>query len=455
MRSPFATLIAIVTLGVALGARAEPEQPPSNAETRVGLMTLWQQARARDPQWAIAGYNATIDAERLKQVRGQFLPNVVATGQSTETEAEVTYDPGAPFASGRRDYKTESYGATLTQPLFEPGLVPGYRAAKALRAGSDAERRAAEQDLMVRVADAYFGVLLAQDSLALAQAQKTAIARQLQQARRGFELGTLTITDTHEAQARYDLVAAQEIAARGELDVRREALASIVGEFPPPLKPLRGEIPLAQPQGDSSEWLQRAQAGNLTIEARSQAALAARHEVNRERAGHLPTVDLVASYSDTTSSGSALTSAGNRNESTAIGFQLHWPLFQGGTQQARVREALANRGRAEAQLEGTRRQISLATRQAYLGVADGLARVRALEQALASSEASLRSNERGLEVGVRTAVDVLNAQQQVYNAKRDLAQARYTYLVSDLRLKAAIGRLGEADLQAVEALLEP
>lgn len=450
----FAT--ALLLLGLTLAARAEPEgQALTAAEASVGLMTLWQQAHARDPQWAIAGYNADIDAERLKQARGQFLPNIVASGHSTETQAEVTYDPGAPFASGRRDYKTESYGATLTQPLFEAGLVPGYRGAKALRARSEAERRAAEQDLMVRVADAYFGVLLAQDSLALAQAQKTAIAQQLQQARRGFELGTLTITDTHEAQARYDLVAAQEIAARGELDVRREMLASIVGEFPPPLKPLRGEIPLAPPAGDSGEWLQRAQAGNLSVEAQSQAALAARHEVNRERAGHWPSIDLVANYTDTTSSGSTFTSAGNRSEATAIGLQLQWPLFQGGAQQARVREALANRGRAEAQLEGTRRQVSLATRQAYLGVADGLARVKALEQALASSEASLRSNERGLEVGVRTAADVLNAQQQVYNAKRDLAQARYAYLLSDLRLKAAIGRLGEADLQAVDALLGP
>lgn len=303
------------------------------------------------------------------------------------------------------------------------------------------------------MAQAYFDVLLAQDSVELAEAQKNAISEQLAQAKRNFEVGTATITDTYEAQARYDLTHSQEIAAQSNLEIKKRALQQIVNTVPGELRHLGKELKLDAPQPDDVEkWVEYAQQSSLQIVVAQAGAELAEKEVARNRGGHYPTVDLVANYAEN-STGSSAFGFGSDGHNKIIGVQMNLPLYQGGAIQSKLREAEANNDRAKEDLENTRRSVALQARQAYLGVVDGIAQVKALQQALKSSESLLEASKLGQEVGVRTNLDVLNAQQQLYSTRRDLFQAEYNYLVSQLQLKAAVGTLAEDDLARVNQAL--
>jgi outer membrane protein len=305
------------------------------------------------------------------------------------------------------------------------------------------------------VAQAYFDVLLAQDNVALSGAQKTSISEQLAQAKRNFEVGTSTIVDTLEAQARYDQAVAKEIADRNDLEVKKRALTILLGKLPEGLVPLRDPLTLAEPKpGNIEDWVAAAQNSSFTVAVARAGYEIARQEVDRQKAGHLPTVDLSATYSsayDPTNNVPGV--LGPTTKAGVIGLTLSVPIFQGGLTQSRVREALALRDRAEQDLESAQRTVAQAVRQQFLNVTSGIAQVRALEQALTSTQSQLDSTILGRDVGVRTSVDVLNAQQQVFQTRRDLQQARYNYLVNGLRLKAAAGLLAEADVAEVNRAL--
>jgi outer membrane protein len=318
---------------------------------------------------------------------------------------------------------------------------------------SEAQFKLAEQDVIVRAAQTYFDVLIAQDTVQLTAAQKTSIAQQLEQAKRNFEVGTATITDTYEAQARYDLIVSQELVAASNLEIKRRTLQQLINGDVKDLNVLGKAFKLETPDpADVQKWVADAQLGNYQI-AQAQAAYAlADQEVARNRGGHLPTVDLVASTGRSYSTG-GLPYGANDMRTTTVGVQLNMPLFQGGATQSKWREADANREKAKQDLENAKRNVELQTRQAYLGVVSGIAQVQALQQALKSSESLLQASKLGQEVGVRTSLDVLNAQQQMYSTRRDLYQAQYNYLVSQLRLKAAAGSLAEADLGKVNQAL--
>jgi outer membrane protein len=308
---------------------------------------------------------------------------------------------------------------------------------------------------MLRASQAYFDVLLAQHNVELAAAQKNAIGEQLAQAKRNFEVGTATITDTHEAQARYDLATAQEIAAQNDLEIRRRQLAQIIGQTAPALSRLAGEIKLELPQPNQIEpWVEEATRASLPVLISEAALTFARQEVERNRGGHHPTLDAFATYTDSATGSGIRGGPGDDSTNRIIGLQLAVPLYQGGATASRVREALANEDRARQELDNARRSAELAARQAFLGVTNGVAQVNALRAALVSSQSSLDSTRLGLQVGVRTQVDVLNAQQQLFSTRRDVAQAAYNYVLSLLRLKSAVGRLGEEDLAKVNAWLE-
>jgi outer membrane protein len=325
-----------------------------------------------------------------------------------------------------------------------------FEQAKSQVAQSDAVFAAAAQDLILRVAQAYFDVLLAQNTVELAAAQLVALGQQLEQAKRNFEVGTATITDTHDAQARFDLTVSGEIAAKNDLEIKKSALAQVIGRAAPPLLTVGPRFTLSEPEPKRLEaWVNEAQASNLQIVI-SQAALEfAVQEVERNRAGHLPTLDAFATYSDTGAGAGVANLTGIDTTNKIIGLQLSVPLYQGGIVNSRVREALANEEKARQDLENARRSAELATRQAFLGVTSGLAQVKALDAALVSSQSSLDSTKLGQEVGVRTQVDVLNAQQLVFSTRRDRAQAVYVYVMSLLRLKGAVGKLSEDDLARI------
>jgi outer membrane protein len=416
------------------------------------LLETFHTAQANDPVFAAARATRQAGQEKLPQGRALLLPSVSLSANSTFTDQDVQYKGGT-FPSGTSQYNTHGYSVNLTQPLFRQQNWLAYTEAELQVAQSEAQFKSAEQDLILRVAQAYFDVLIAQDSVRLAEAQKTAIAEQLEQAKRNFDVGSATITDTHEAQARYDLTDAQEIAAQNGLEIKRRALQQLINEMPKELKPLGKEFKLEPPQpADMEKWVEDAQSGNPQLAIAKVAAELAEKEVARNRGGHYPTVDLVANYTNNNANGSSM-GVGSDSTNKSVGVQLNIPLFQGGAINSKWREAEANRERAKQELENALRTTATQTRQAYLGVVSGIAQVKALQQALVSGESVLEASKIGQEVGVRTNLDVLNAQQQLYSTRRDLYQAQYNYLISQLRLKAATGSLGEDDLGKVNQAL--
>jgi outer membrane protein len=418
------------------------------------LLQIYRDALANDSTYASARATRDAGLESLPQGLAQILPAVNATAFTQYNDIDISFRERAP--SGRREGTSNGFTVTLTQPLFNWQNFQVYKEAGFRAAQAEATFGQATQDLIVRVAQAYFDVLASQDSLAFIKGQKVAISEQLAQAKRNFEVGTATITDTHEAQARFDLATSQEISAQSDLEIKKRALQQIVGKFPERLEPLKSVIELNPPKPNSMEdWATVAANQGYPVRAQEAALEIAVREIERARAGHLPTLNIVGSAGVNSSSTSAISINNTPSDSTTriIGLQLAIPLYAGGNVSSLVRQAVANREKAQQDLESTRRTAALSARQSYVGVTNGMAQVRALEAALVSSRSALDSNKLGYEVGVRINIDVLNAQQQVYSTLRDLSRARYDTLLSGLRLKSASGILGEADIEEVNRLL--
>ncbi|TCV84243.1 TolC family outer membrane protein [Sulfurirhabdus autotrophica] len=410
------------------------------------MMDAYREAQSHDAVFASAKAAHRAGLEKLPQGRALLLPSVNLSADTTENSVKRE-------GAARTNYNSYGYTLALSQPIFRKQNFAQYEQSKQQVTQAEAQLAIAKQDLILRVAQAYFDALLAQDNVAFASSYKTAISEQLAQAKRNFEVGTATITDTHEAQARFDLATSQEIAARNDLEVKKFALQKVIGKIPSSLSRLSDKLPLKTPEpNDMEQWVASSEQQNLQFQIQQAAFEIANQEVERNRGGHYPTLDVVASYRDANNTNLSFGIGGN-TQSTAIGLQLNLPIFSGGSTSSKVREAVANQDKAREDLEDTRRQVVLQTRQAFLGVTSGEAQVRALEQALVSTQSSLDSTKLGFEVGVRTSVDVLNAQQQLFSAKRDLSQARYTYIMNQLKLKSAVGTLGEADLEQVNSLL--
>lgn len=422
------------------------------------LLQVYRDAQRYDAVYSAARHTLEAGRERIPQARALLLPTLNLTAQANQQRVESDSRDPAVSPSFTRNPNTAGYTLTFTQPLFRAqNLVQRDQAEYQVRQ-AEATFAQASQDLGVRAAQAYFDVLAAQDTLALVGAQKAAISEQLAQAKRNFEVGTATITDTHEAQARYDLVVAQEIAAQNDLESKRRALQLVAGKEYAQLKPLRGDVRLAGPDPrDMQSWVDIAEKQSYPVLIQEALAEVASLEIKRARAAHLPTLDLVGSAGQSTESASStsVTSVGRDVTTTNIGLQLAVPLYQGGGLASREREAAANALRAREDLQNARRNSALATRQAYLAVNNGIAQIGALEQALKSSQSALDSNRLGYEVGVRINIDVLNAQQQLFQTRRDLALARYNAILNHLRLKAAAGSLREEDLEEVNRALQP
>lgn len=419
------------------------------------LLDIYRSAQSNDPVFAAARAAQQAGQEKLAQGRSLLMPSVNLTANSTINDQTTQYRGNFPIpgATGNHRYNSNGYGVTLVQPLFRQQNWLAYSESELQVAQTDAQFKIAEQDLVLRTAQAYFDVLIAQDSVQLAEAQKTAISEQLAQARRNFEVGSATITDTHEAQARFDLTAAQHIAAQNNLEIKRSALQQLINALPQEIKPLGKQFKLEAPQpADMEKWVADAELNSPQLTVATAASQLAEKEVTRNLGGHLPTLDLVANYSKNYANGSSF-GVGSDSTNKSVGVQLNLPLFQGGATNSKWREAEANRDRARQELENARRSVASQTRQAYLGVVSGIAQVKALQQALTSSESVLEASRLGQEVGVRTNLDVLNAQQQLYSTRRDLFQAEYNYLLSQLRLKAAVGSLGETELLTVNQAL--
>jgi outer membrane protein len=424
------------------------------------LVDLFNAAKQYDATYQSA--TAQFEANRAKadQVIAGLFPSINLQTNATRTHADALgKGPQPNNFTFDRYYATPNMVLSMTQPLYRPQALLAYEQSKLIFAQAVQAMVVAEQDLLVRVSQAYFDVLASQDSLNFVLAQKTAVAEQLAAAKRNFEVGTATITDTREAEARFDLVKAQEIAARNDLSVKQLALDTVTGvngAKPTPLA-AKDALPRMLPQS-LDELLNQAEAAHPGIRTAAMALDVAKLEIDRARAGHKPTVDLtvnqVNQYNYGGTSGNAATGSTYWLHTATLGVQMNLPLFAGFATQNRIRETLSLSDKAQQDLEATRRSVTQGTKSAYLNLSSGLGQVKALEAAEDSSQLALDANKLGYNVGVRINIDVLNSQSQLFQTKRDLAQARYNVLLGALKLRQANGTLKPEDLQSVNDLLK-
>ncbi|MDB5879123.1 MAG: channel protein TolC [Variovorax sp.] len=419
------------------------------------LISLYEAARDYDAtyQGARAQYDASV--ARAAQARAGILPQVGLNAGVSRNVLDVDVISGAPTGSASRDYTTQNVGINATQPLYRPANWAAWEQGKRQAEIAQTVLTTAEQDLIVRVSQGYFDVLAAQDTLALVRAQKAAVAEQLAFAKRNFEVGTSTITDSREAQARYDLVIAQEISAENDLQVKRIALDLLVGRTGSAPLALAAPVVLPSPMpADMNAWVAQAEVVHPSIHQAQLAVDVAGLEIEKARAGAKPTVDANLGYNVTRNpNGTSSTTVGTRASGPSVGVVFNMPLFAGFAIENRIIETMSLEQQSRAQLEATRRSVTQATRTAYLGLVSGAGQVRALEAAEASSQSALDANRLGYQVGVRINIDVLNSQSQLFQTKRDLAVARYNVLLGNLRLKQANGTLAPPDLQPIDATL--
>jgi outer membrane protein len=428
----------------------------SPAAVAVDLLQVYRDARSYDAQYAAARFALLAGLEKLPQGRALILPALNLTAGYTQTWLDSESRNQTVVPSFSRDFDGRNYTFTLSQPIYRPQNWLQYGQAGFQVKQAEAVFAQAEQDLILRAAQAYFDVLAALDTLALVRAQKAAISEQLAQAKRNFEVGTATITDTHEAQARFDLAVAQEIAAQNDVATRNRALQQITGKVYESLQPLRPDVKLSPPNPNTMQtWVDIAERASYPVQIQEASTQIAELEAKRAGAAHLPTLDLVATHGQGFQTGSSVSPIGTDVTTSTLGVQLALPLYAGGAISSREREAAANYERSKQDLENARRASALAARQTFLAVENGIAQISAFEQALVSSQSALESNKLGYEVGVRINIDVLNAQQQLFSTRRDLALARYNTITSHLRLKSASGTLREEDLQEVNRALAP
>jgi outer membrane protein len=449
-RTVFRTLplTAAVVLAFATNAQAQ------------SLVEMFDTARGYDAGFISAKAQFEANLAKANQALGGILPNIALTASATRTYSDVRYDNPAqqpsPFVNPRL-YGTGSAAVTLSQPIYRPAAWAAYRQGGHLLQQAAAQYEAAEQDLVVRVSQAYFDVLTSEDSLQLLQAQKKAVDEQLASAKRNFEVGTATITGVRDAQARFDLASAQEIAAENDLRIKRLALDLAVGLNNAKPKRLATNTKLIPaPTEEVTIWVTQSENNSPAVRQAQLTLEIASLEVNKVNAGHKPTIDAQVSYAGVRNDGgNSVSGTSTHVLAPSAAIVLNVPIFAGFSTMYKVKEAVALEDKARSDYENARRATAQATRTAYFGLVAGLSQVKAYEAAEASSQSALDANKLGYSVGVNINIDVLNSQSQLYQTKRDLAKARYDVLVTNLKLRQAAGTLTPADLQPINDLLAP
>ncbi len=408
------------------------------------LLGAFKLARDNDPEYraAQAAYRAALEAR--PQALAGLLPNANLGASTTynDQESSTTFGTG-----GEQGFNTHGYELSIRQPVFRHDRWVQLAQADTSIRQAEAELESARQQLIDRVVNRYFAVLKARDSLEFARKTKEAIGRQLNQAEQRFDVGLIAITDVEEAKAAYDQAQTEEIVAENAVDSAVEALREVIGEYHRRLTGLSPDLPLVRPDPeDIDAWTETALAQNLDLSAARLAAQVARDEIRRRSAsGHYPTLDVVAGRSYSSSGGGSFGS--RQTKADTIGLELSVPLYSGGSATSQVREARHLYQQAQDQVEQARRATQRAARDAYLGVIADISRIRSLKQSLVSTETALEATEAGFQVGTRTTVDVVNAQVDMFRARRDHKAARYDYVINNVALKRAAGTLGDPDLE--------
>lgn len=420
------------------------------------LRQAYEAALENDASVRAARAAAEAGRERLPQARAQLLPNVSfnAGRNYNDLTSEGRNFLGQPTTS-QTQYWSGSQVLSVRQPLYRPYLTAQLKQAEAQVQDADAILERDEQSLVVRVGESYFDALLAREQVALVLAQKATYTTQLDAARKGFAAGSGTRTDVDDAQARLDMTVAQELEVRQNESFTRHRLEALTGQ---PVESLAGVdagrfMPQEPTPASVQEWIARAEEHSPELQSLRAQLEAAGQEIEKAKAGHRPTLDAVAQWARTNSD--TVTSVNSRYDTKTLGLQLSIPLYSGGYVSSTVRQAVATQTRVQEMLEATRRDLGVRVYREFRGVTEGVLRIKALEQAVRSAEQAVRSSRKSFEAGSRTSLDVLNAEQQRVATMRDLAQARYVYLVSRLRLHSLVGDERMESVMAVNAWLAP
>jgi len=419
-----------------------------------GLMDAYRLARDNDPRYKAAQLEFKAAEQVLRQAHAGFRPVVKADLERTHSNQRIIKSNNPIFGEGRTEFPVNSYTLSLIQPLFRKDVIERLEQAEAVVKQAHFTLLAAEQDMLQRTASAYLAVLAATDSLELARAEKDAVRRHLELAEGRLKGGLGTVTNYYDAAARYAVDQAKEIEAENKLADVRQALREITGRSLDSFPRLREDAVLALPQpADLNAWIERAKAQNLVLQARSQAVQVAFQEIQRQRAGHFPSLNLVTTYNHR-ESGSTLFGGGSTTATADFTLRFNIPIYEGGLTSAVTAEASFRHQKAQEDREQELRSVERQTRAAYLSVVSGTNLVQALRQAMLSQQKALEAKETGARSGVFTLIAVLDAQRDLFIARRDYAQARYEYLLNSLKLKQAAGILAEDDLLAVNTVLQ-
>lgn len=414
------------------------------------LLSVWSTALQRDPLYAAARAGRDADQEKIPQARARLLPYITLDSAGELEDVRRTRN-----FQHHETRRVGLWALTLTQPIIDVGRWSQLRQSEYTASSADLALQQAYQDLILRVSQAYFDVLAAQDTLATLEAQKQATETQLQAAERGFQLGATTVTDIYEARSRLDLLNASEIEANNVLQVSKDQLAKIIGERPLPLLGLSAQATLPAPTpARLDDWTAQSAQASLEVARSHLDALIIEKQIDIASSGHYPTLNLYGQTGSASDRGIYGQRSGARSLDSVVGLQLSIPIFTGGEISSQVREQTSRLQQARYTYEAAKRQAVQATQQYFAGVTSGLARIQALRAAETSSLASLDANRTGYELGVRVNIDVLNAQQQLYETRRALSRARYDTLMNSLRLKAASGILTDQDIVAINELLD-
>ncbi len=413
------------------------------------LLQIYQEARTHDAGYAAAKAQAQATEAKSAQAKAALLPSLGMSFSNTKIQADN------PAGTQLTDYKNKNSGLNLTQPIFSPSNWASFKLGEQSLLLSATQLKTAEQDLIIRVSQAYFDVLTSIEVLTSVKAQKKAVAEQLASAKRNFEVGTATIVDTREAEAGYDRVIYLELSAENDLRTKKLALDQLAGKTnlqPTPLN-LKAALTAPEPQ-DVEAWVKQALDNNTSIQQLRVAHQVAKLETDKAKAGHLPTLELSAKYGETRCSGNAIPQATTcSNDAKSIGLTLNIPLFAGFAVQNRIKETVSLEEKSRYELEAAQRSVELTARSTYFGLLTGLSQVKALVAAETSNQSVVDSTKLGYQVGVKTNLDVLNSQTQLFQTKRDLAKARYDVLLGQLKLRQAAGVLKAEDVNNINSLL--
>jgi outer membrane protein, protease secretion system len=419
------------------------------------LLQAWEQLQLQGPTYRAAIHERDAGLENRAIGKAGLLPQITARASKSRVDGTQEQENllGQSIENDL-DYDSQNLSLQLRQPLYNRQKMVEYRQGKQRASYSEAVFDAKTQNVAVRLASRYFDVLLTRETIDLSRAKLKAFEQQVASAQRRFDLGDGTITDVDQATARRDLAQAEVIEAEDNLVVALRLLEELLGDIPRQLATLQADFPTPPLQPNNlQDWLNKARQNNPTLRARQVNHGLAEEEVRRASSGHWPTLDLVLGYTDSESD--SISTIDQTNRYNSIGLEFNMPLYAGGGVSARVRQATASREQAGEEVNAAREEVFSATTREFRGVQSGQARIRALEQAVASSERAQDSARKGFLAGSSTNVDILNAEEQVFIARRDLLEAKLRYLLARLQLAAAVGLLGEDDILQANAYLGP